>query len=418
MTDTPTRSACPVHDLSAEYNPFTAPQVDDPFPYWQQAREEPVFHSDVLDAWVVSRYTDIVSVLRSPAVFGSVASRKMFGRECPEADAILAQLPPLSETNPLASEPPVHTKLRRYLQPAFTPARVAGWEEELTGIAHSIIDGFESRGHGDFYEDYAYRYPLVVVSRLIGLPEEHIDQVKTWASQRVELRNADLSPEEQVVAARAQIDYFDFTLDMVSDRRKNPGDDLLSWIIQDSDASEDPLTDAQLASQATSLLTAGHETTSYYLTIALWRLLERRDLWAQIASDTTLREKVMEETLRLDGPVQSIWRLTKKDVELGGVTIPAGQRVSIVLASGNYDDAVFDNAKEFRLDRPNATQHMTFGRGIHTCVGAGIARLEGRISLGVLATRLPRLRLSSGAALTFKSSATQRIPKELLVEWT
>jgi cytochrome P450 len=410
-------AACPAHSLAAEYNPFTTPQLDDPFPYWAVARDQPVFRSEVLDAWVVTRYADIVAVLRNPAVFGSVAARKMFGQECPEADAILATLPPLAETNPLASEPPVHTKLRRYLQPAFTPYRVASWEGELRAVANSIIDTFHSRGHGDFYADYAYKYPLVVVSRLIGLPDEHQEQVKNWASQRVELRNADLSPAEQVIAARAQIDYYEFTLDMVNQRRKNPGEDLLSWIIQDSDASDDPLTDAQLASQATSLLTAGHETTSYYLTIALRRLLEHRDLWQAIATDGDLRERVLEETLRLDGPVQSIWRLTKRDVEVGGVTIPAGQRVSVVLASANCDDSVFENAGEFRLDRANSTQHMAFGRGIHTCVGAGIARLEGRISLQTLAARLPKLRLVSQEPLAFKSSATQRIPKQLPVEW-
>jgi cytochrome P450 len=412
-------STCPVRNLERDYNPFVDPQLNDPFPVWALARSEsPVFHSDVLDAWVVSRYRDIVEVLRNPGVFGSVAARKMFARGCPEADRILAELPPLEETNPLASEPPIHTKLRRYLQPAFMPQRVASWESNLRGIAHSIIDTFESRGHGDFYADYAYRYPLVVVCRLIGLPAEYQDQVKEWASMRVDLRNADLDPEEQVVAARAQIDYYEFTLDLVSQRRTNPGDDLLSWIIQDSDSSHDPLTDAQLASQATSLLTAGHETTSYWLTITMRRLLRNRELWAAMAADAATRNAVLEEALRLDGPVQSIWRKTKTKVELGGVTIPAGARVSVVLASGNLDAEKFEASEEFRLDRANATHHVTFGRGIHTCVGAGIARLEGRVSLEVLAMRLPKLRLASdGGGMTFKSSATQRIPKQLFVEW-
>jgi cytochrome P450 len=204
----------------------------------------------------------------------------------------------------------------------------------------------------------------------------------------------------------------------VAQRRKAPGEDLLSWIIQDSDHSEDPLTDAQLASQATSLLTAGHETTSYWLTITMRRLLQNRDLWAAMASDAATRDVVLEEALRLDGPVQSIWRKTKTQVELGGATIPAGARVSVVLASGNLDADTFESPEEFRPGRSNATHHVTFGRGSHTCVGAGIARLEGRVSLEAIAARLPRLRLASeGGGLAFKSSATQRIPKQLLVEW-
>ena len=131
-------------------------------------------------------------------------------------------------------------------------------EPELRRVAHSLVDGFADNGQGDLYTEYAYKYPLTVICRLVGLPEDDDERVKEWAAHRIELRNANLAPEEQVVAARAQWEYHEFTLALVADRRANPGDDLLSWIVADSDASPDPLSEEQLASLATSLLTAGH----------------------------------------------------------------------------------------------------------------------------------------------------------------
>ena len=312
-----------MRNLEEDYNPFRAPQLDDPYPIWAQARDQrPVFHSAVLDAWVVTRFHDVVSMLRNPTVFGPVAQRKMFAAPCPEADRILADLPPLEETNALASEPPVHTKLRRYLQPAFTPRRVAHLEPALRQTAHRLIDRFETRGHGDFYTDYAYRYPLSVVCRLIGLPEEHQEQVKKWAGQRIELRYANLSQDEQIVAAHAQQDYYDFTLELIARRRAEPGEDLLSWIIQDSDSSEDPLTEAQLASQATSLLTAGHETTAHWLTLAVHRTLQEPGRWAALTANREIAVAQIEESLRMDGPVQAIWRRAKTSTEIDGVRVP------------------------------------------------------------------------------------------------
>jgi cytochrome P450 len=409
-------SKCPMHE---SYNPFVAPQLDDPFGIWAQARhEDPVFYSSLLDAYVVTRYSDVVAILKQPKLFGSVASRKMFGRACPEADRILAELPAMEETNPLSSDAPVHTKIRRYLQAAFLPRRVAVLEPTLKETADELIDTFVDNGSGDFYSEFAYRYPLLVVGRLVGVPDSDLDQVKDWASQRVDLRNSDLPEAEQIVAANAQRDYYEYTLRLVEQRRANPGQDLLSWIIQDSDASDDPLTEDQLASQATSLLTAGHETTAHWLVVALRRLLQDRARWeALVADPESLTTHAVEEALRVDGPVQAIWRKVKEDTEIEGVAIPAGSRLSLVLGSANDDETVFPEPREFQAERRNATQHLTFGRGPHTCVGAPIARLEARIALQMLAGRLPNLRLAADDELMFRPNATQRMAQRLLVEW-
>lgn len=409
---------CAAHRLQDEYNPFEPPQLDDPFPVWTSARREaPVFYSASLDAWVVTRYQDVVRVLRDSDQFGPGIQRKMFAAPCPEADAILESLPPMSMVNAIAAEPPVHTKMRRYLQPTFMPRRIAPMEEVLRHIAGDLADGFGDAGSGDFYGLFAFQYPLRVVFQLIGLPVEHREQVKEWANQQQELRYGNPSSETQVQAAEAGRKAYEFALRLVAERRENPQDDLLSWIIADSDGSDDPMSEAQLASQVGTLITAGHETTSHFLTMMFGSVLPQRDLWAGLASDPELRTAVVEESLRLNGPVQSLWRKSKVDTDVGGVPIPAGARLSVVLGSANTDDAVFDEAEEFQVGRANVTRHVAFGRGIHTCVGAPLARLEGRVALEVLADRLPRLRLAGDPGYLFKPSATQRMAQRLLVDW-
>lgn len=406
-------------DLRERYNPFIAPQLNEPQTIWAQARDEsPVFYSDVLNAWIVTSYADVVTVLRNPDEYGPVASRKLFSEACAEADAILATLPDLTQTNLVSAEPPVHTKLRRYLQPAFTPRRAAHLESQIRTAAHALIDGFVDRGSGDFYEDFAFRYPLTVMCRLIGIPDEHQLTIKKWATQRISLRYGSLTPVEQVEAAKGQVASHEFTLKLVAWRREEPGDDLLSAIVTDSDASDDPLTDEQLGSQVTSLLTAGHETSSHWLTMMVRRLVEDRDLWMSLAGPEAPINAILEESLRMDGPAQAVWRTAKADVELGGVRIPAGQRLSVVLGSADLDGAVFDSPEDFVLERRNVNQHVAFGRGIHTCVGAGVARLEARVALEVLSSRLPKLRRAADDGLMFAPSAIQRMPKRLYLEWT
>jgi cytochrome P450 len=406
-------------ELAQGYDPFTGSQLMDPYPVWELARRElPVFHSAVLDAWVVTRHADVAAVLRDPATFGSVVSRKMFADACPEADALLDALPPLAETNPLSSSPPVHTKLRRYLQPAFLPRRVATLEPDIRAIAARLVAAMAPAGRGDFYADFAYRYPLLVIFRLLGLPESDQEQVKEWANQRLALRYGRLGAAEQVAAARAQHEYHAYCLALVAARRRTPGADMLSWIVADSDAGDDPLSEDQLASQVTSMLTAGHETTAHWLTLALRRLLSDRARWDALVANPHPTAAELEESLRLDGPVQSLWRQASADTTLGGCAVPAGARISVVLGSANVDGSVFAEPLAFDPARRDASHQLAFGRGIHTCLGAGLARLEGRIALEVLATRLPGLRLAADDGFRIVPSATQRAAQRLLVEWS
>lgn len=406
-------------ELAERYNPFLPPQLDDPGPVWAKAREEcPVFFSQVINSWVVTRYEHVLDVLRNPEVFGPGIERKMFGRACPAAEELLDQLPPLGSMKVHSSEPPVHTKLRRYLQPALMPHRIAAREPEFRRLANELLDEFVSRGHGDFYQDYAYRFPLEVIAHLIGLPQHDLEQIKTWTDLQAELRYGDPSAAEQVVLAQSQLDQFGYVVELVARRRREPGNDFLSWIIADSDASDDPLTDEQLASQATSLLTGGHETTSHFLTMLVHRLLQDRRRWETLLGEPARAPALIEEALRTDGPVQSLWRRAKSDATVGGVAIPAGDRLSLALGSANLDPSAFERPDTYDPDRSDVSRHIAFGRGIHTCVGAGVARLEARITLELLSSRLPRLRLADDDGYMFKPGATQRMAERLYLEWS
>jgi len=410
---------CPMVDLTHEYNPFVSPQLEDPYPIWERAREaQPVFYSDVLDAWVVTRYQDVVSVLRNTDMFGQNAGRKLFSEVCPEADRILAELPPLNEVVPSASDAPQHTKLRRYMHPAFVPRRVASLQSQLRAISNDLIDAFEPRGHGDFYEDYAHTYPFLMICELVGLPEEHRAQVAEWADVQARLRYGNLSPDEQIVTAEELRDFYEFNRELVQRRRAEPGDDLLSWIIEDSDASTDPLSEAQLAYQIQVMLSAGHETSSSFLVMMMSGVLRDPPRWASLVEDPASSRAVVEELFRLYGSVQSVWRRAKADAEIDGVAIPPGALVSVVVGSANADAEAFASPRTFQPDRENVTRHVAFGRGVHTCVGAPLARSSTAISIESLATRLPKLRLAADPGLVFEPSALMRKAMQLHVEWT
>jgi cytochrome P450 len=414
-----TQGQCPVGGLEGGYNPFVAPQLEDPYPVWERAREgRPAFRSEVLGAWVVTRYDDVVRVLRDPVMFGQNSGRKMFAQACPDADRILAQLPPLSEVVSSAADGETHKKLRRYLQDAFLPRRVAVLEPRLRVICGGLIDGFQGDGRGDLYEVFAYPYPFLAICDLVGLPEDCHAQVTRWADSQAKLRYGNLSPDEQVRVAGDLRDFYAFNGEFVRRRRAEPGDDLLSWIIQDSDASEDPLSEAQLAYQIQVLLSSGHETSTSFVMMAMTRLLRNPARWASLAADPGSAKTMVQELLRLDGPVQSVWRRARPGAVIGGVEIPEGDLISLVIGSANADAAAFASPLDFEPGRANANRHVALGRGVHSCVGAPFARLVAEIEIESLAARLPKLRLAADPGLVYEPSANMRKPHHLNVDWT
>ena len=417
MTNGNTSRKCPIGDFTADYNPFAEPQLSDPRPVWEQARQQcPVFYSEELGAWVVARYDDVVEVLSDYETFSSVGASRGFTALTPEALAVLATAPSPAETDVVPTDPPRHTRMRRFIQLSFLPKRIADLEPRIRAIANELVDELQPRGRCDFYRDFAYLYPLSVVTSLVGIPAEDLPRIKHWVECSLSLKWGRLDAAAQLAAAHGRKEYFDYLAQFVTDQRGRD-DSFVASLVVHSEQSDDPLTETELMGQISTLMSAGHETTANFLTLSMDAFLSDRRLWEAMVADATIIPKVIEESLRLNGPVQSLWRSTTKQSTVAGVEIPAGARISALIASGNRDEAMFEKAPVFDRERGNVRKHIAFGRGIHSCAGSNLAKLEARIALEILTKRLPTLRRADNAPLEYQPSALQRAPIALPLAW-
>jgi len=401
------------------FDPFVEPALTEPAPAWERLRDEqPVFYSPVVGGWLVTRYADALSVLGDPAHFSNSAMSTA-GRERPAAvQAVLDQIPDPLEMDVVVSDPPRHSRLRKFMQSAFTPRRVASMRDDVVAIADGLIDLMIDEGRCDIYERFAYPFPLLVVCRLLGVPTEMAPDLNEWSTASLAVRFGVFSDEEShLAAARGRVSLYRFAESVIQDRTDHPRDDLVSQIVQESGGSDDPLTRPELVHQVIALISAGHETSANGLTLGLYHLLANRDQWQRILDDISVLETAVDEMLRFASPMNTIWRRAIADVEVAGVTIPAGDRVGLLVASANRDESVFECPADLDVARANADRHLNFGRGIHFCVGAGLARQELRVALQQLSTRLPSLRLQENASLGIRPNAVLRIPSGLAVEW-
>jgi cytochrome P450 len=417
MSDADAGKSCPV-DLDATYDPFSEPQLTNPYPVWEQARDQcPVFYSEKLGAWVVSRYADISEVLSNHEVYSSVGASRGFSDLSPEAAEVLKTVPSPAETDIVPTDPPRHTKMRRFIQLSFLPKRIASLEPKITSFGNELIDAMEPRGKCDFYRDFAYPYPLSVVTSLVGIPRKDMPQIKRWVESNVALKWGRLGPSEQLAAANARKAYFEYLFNFVAERRSKNEDDFVAALVTHSEGSDDPLTEIEMVGQISSLITAGHETTANFLTLTLDAFLRDRQLWESLVSNPASIPSAIEESLRLNAPVQSLWRTTTRDRSVAGVQVPAGSRLTAVIGSANRDESVFHDASVFNVDRPEARMHMAFGRGIHSCAGSNLAKMEIRIALELLTKRLPNVRRDHEGPMQFAPSALQRAPRQLRLAW-
>jgi cytochrome P450 len=291
-------------------------------------------------------------------------------------------------------EPPEHTEFRDFISGYFSPARLREIEPEITALAGRLIRTVLDSGEADLLADFAYPLPMTVICDLIGLPEDDRPMVKAWNNAWLGLQTVPLPPEQQLQCVQAVLAYEQYTRDLLAERGRNPKDDLLTRFAVEAD-SENPVCTVDDAVVAVRLLIAtGHETTTNLIGNALHHLLVERERWQALVDDPGLAAAVVEETLRFDPPVQATPRFVTEDVELAGVTIPAGSRTLTVLSAVGHDPSWVDDPDTFRLDRTGPSRHLGFGSGVHFCIGAQLARLEARVALVTLATVVPDLRLA------------------------
>ncbi|MFI6832701.1 cytochrome P450 [Kribbella sp. NPDC050241] len=333
--------------------------------------------------WLVTGYAETRALLAHPDVVRS----PMDG---PHRDQITAGLVNATEQHMLVVNPPDHTRLRKLVTAAFTRRRIEGLEPRIREIAAGLLDEMAAAGDGvDLVDAYSYPLPITVICELIGIPMRDREEFRRWSSVAV---NATVhTPDEYIEAAGAMVG---FIRDLIEEKRGAPADDLLSALIEARDGS-DRLTEDELTSMIFLLLAAGHETTVNLITNGVHALLRHPDQLALLKAEPERLPAAVEEILRYDGPLQAaIPYVAQAPIEIAGSRIEAGEVIVFALLPANRDGRKTDRPDELDITRPE-NAHLAFGHGIHHCLGAPLARLEGRIALGMLFDRFPNLRLAA-----------------------
>jgi cytochrome P450 len=400
-----------------QFNPLESPYLENPYPLYARARREaPIFFSPLFATWVVTRYEDVHAILRDPWRFSSSYLFRAPVDPPPDVLAMLAQLPP--EVPLLVSEdPPGHTRTRALVSHAFLPRQVAGMAARIRDIAHELIDQLPAAGSADLVRQYTYPLPMRVLLEFLGLPVADAEVIKHWCHDHMLLSVPGIGAAQQRRSAATEVSFSRYTEALIAARQRQPRPDVLSALIQARVHGERPLDDVELHSLLQQLLFAGHETTTNLLSNTIVALLRDASQWQALQRDQTCTARAVEEGLRYDAPVQGMFRTTTEDVTVRDVTLPAGARVFLAFAAANRDEHVFPEPDRFDIQRPNADKHVSFGYGVHYCIGAPLVRLEARIALEILVQRLPNLHLVSDQPVTYLPSLLNRALQQLQVRW-
>lgn len=401
------------------YDPTAPAELLDPYQGWARAREEaPVFYSPQHKVWFVMKWQDVAMILRDPDTFSSAHA---FDTPPPPAD--LAQRFPTGLTweHTIASaDPPDHSRLRQFAQRALTPKLVADREPDIRALANSLLDEFPREGEVDLVKAYSEPLPLMLITRLVGAPDEDIPKWRRWTDSNFRLMGSTatsaLSPTEFQALYEDAADLVDYCRAFIDERRRAPRDDLASRLIHDRAEDGSPcLSEAELVGVIASLFRAGNETTASLIAKSVYTLL-LTDRWSEVVAEPALLPRAIEETMRFLSPVTVAQRTARREAMVGGVDIPAGAQLILYLGSADRDGDIFSDPDTFNPGRDGLGNHLGFGRGIHFCVGAPLARLEARIALEELSRRYPHLTLASGEAITYHQMYMVHSPASLRVE--
>ncbi|MFB4320139.1 cytochrome P450 [Actinomadura sp. 21ATH] len=377
------------------YDPWSADFVADPYPALAALRaERPVFFHEPTGQWVVSRYADVNALLRDRRLGRSylhVATHEEFGRE-PEA-AFLAPFWDLVRAGMLDVEPPAHTRLRRLVSKAFTARMVEGLRPMIRGLARELAGELAAKGGGDLLAEVAEPLPVNVIAEMLGVPREDRPLLRPWSAGICGMYELNPPEEAQRTAVRAAVEFSDYLRGLARSRRAEPRDDLISALAQVVDEGGDRLTEDELIGTCVLLLNAGHEATVNATGNGWWSLFRNPGELERLRDDHSLVPSAAEELMRYDTPAPMFERWVLEDIEVGGVAIPRGAEIALQFASANRDPEVFAGPDRLDLGRdPNP--HITFGLGIHYCLGAPLARIELAESYGALLRLAPAMRLA------------------------
>lgn len=359
----------------------------DPHPHYHRMRTEtPVLSVPEWDEYVCTRWADCERVLRDPT-FSADPSRRRF--ETPFFELADGMERPRSM---LMMDPPDHTRLRKLVSKAFTPRTVERLRPHVAELTHGLLDQLDPAGF-DLIESLAYPLPVTVICELLGVPAEDRHLFGPWSSDATRMLDGDIDDATRQKGMLAFMSLVNYLNGIFEERRANPRDDLLTGLLA-AEEEGDKLSEEELRSTVVLLFVAGHETTMNLIGNGTVAMLRQRREWERLAADPSLAPGAVEECLRFDGPVHLTGRTATVPSEVGGVMVEPGQGVVTLLAAANRDPDRFPDPDRLDITRPD-NQHLTFSHGIHYCLGAALARLEGQEVFKAMAERLPNLELTA-----------------------
>lgn len=370
---------------------FFEPQtIKCPYAFYAELHHNDPVHrlEDEDDVFLVTRHEDCLDVLQRPEVFSNKAGPGLRQKE-------LMSPPPAEATSRyrvvrtlLTNDAPSHTRFRKLVAKAFSARRINSLEPAIRVVAHELVDGFAESGEIDFVPAFAQPLPLVVIADFLGVPRTDLAVFRRWSDDAAEVLGGQLTPERSQECYTSLGELLEYFAEQLELRRRDPAEDFLTSLLDARLDGETPLSTEEILSLAYVTLVAGNETTANLLASMMLLLVRNPEALARLRADRSLIPAAVEEALRLEAPVQGSVRLTKQDTEIGGCAVPAGARVLVVAGAANRDAEVYSRPDRFDLDRTGARTHLTFGKGIHFCLGAALSRLEGAVALEVLLERL------------------------------
>lgn len=358
------------------FNPFSPSLNIDPYPQYETLRERgPIVFHRALTTWLISSFELCETVLRSPV---SVDRGDLFD-VIPPWSKLDADDRSMFTTSVLLVDPPDHTRLRRLVSRAFTPRTIERLEPRVEEIADDLVGRIHDERAVDLFSSVFAPLPIYVIGELLGVRDQDWSRLKAWSDEFAKIIDPidAFEPARMSAAIGEMRSVFDGWIDL---RLADPGEDLLSQLLRIEDADDGRLSRTELQSMIAVLMTAGHETTSGLLGNSILALASRPDLWDRLADDASVVGAAVEELIRFDSPVQNTDRLAIEDLDIGGQRVKAGQMMMLCIGGANRDPAQFERPNELDFDRPD-NRSLSFGHGIHHCLGAALARQEARIVL-------------------------------------
>jgi cytochrome P450 len=384
--------------MDLDWNAFASQPIADPYPYYAALREHDPVHATKIPGgrfWHLSRYADVVSVLRDPRMSAERYPDKILDAAIVGPDPSFAALARIVSNVMLVKDPPRHTRLRGLVSKAFTARMIENLRPRIESLVDELLDAVEAKRSFELVADLAAPLPIVVIAELLGVPASDRGNFKRWSDDFVPFIDGSIRDQGLPVAAKAAAALTEYFTVVIEDRRRAPRDDLMSALVA-SEEEGDKLSRDEVIASAVLLLAAGHETTTNLIGNGMLTLLRHRDQLEHLRREPGLGRSAVEELLRFDAPVQMTSRRSKEDFEIGGKRIPAGEELNVLLGAANRDPAQF--AEPDRLDLGRAdNRHLAFGHGTHFCLGSNLARLEAQVAFERLVRRFPRIDLTDEA---------------------